>query len=312
MAELRLHNLKKRFKHDKEFHKVYTNFMQDMISKDHAELQDEKKCQQGKVWYIPHHVVFHPNKPRKLWVAFDCSAEWHGTSVNKSLMSGPDLTNQIISVLVKFRKEPVAVTADIEAMFYQVFVAEKHRSRLSFLWWENGNYNLLIQTYHMNVHVFGGTSSLSCSNYALRKTAAYNETKYGTKVTETRRNNFYLDDMLKSVSNEETAIKLIQGVRKICADGDFHLTKFVSNNKQVLAFIPEDECREGVFDQDLEFGILLTEKALGIYWNTEEDSTGFEVRFKEKPNTKRGMLSVFSSIYDPLGLVFPLFRKGGK
>ena len=57
MAELRLHNLKKRFKHDKKFHEVYRNFMQDMINKGHAEVQDEKKCQQGKVWYIPHHAV---------------------------------------------------------------------------------------------------------------------------------------------------------------------------------------------------------------------------------------------------------------
>ena len=60
IAELRLHNLKKRFKHDKKSHKVYTNFMQDMINKGHAEVQDDKKCQQGKVWYIPHHAVFHP------------------------------------------------------------------------------------------------------------------------------------------------------------------------------------------------------------------------------------------------------------
>ena len=74
-----------------------------MISKGHAELQDEKKCQQGKVWYIPHHAVFHPSKPGKIRVVFDCSAEWHGISINKSLMSGPDLTNQIIGVLVKFR-----------------------------------------------------------------------------------------------------------------------------------------------------------------------------------------------------------------
>ena len=49
-------------------------------------------------------------------------------------MSGPDLTNQIIGVLVKFREEPVAVMTDIEAMFSQVFVAEKYRSLLSFLW----------------------------------------------------------------------------------------------------------------------------------------------------------------------------------
>ena len=200
--------------------------------------------------------------------------------------------------------------ADIEAMFYQVFVAEKHRSLLSFLWWENGNCDLPPQTYHMNVHVFGGASSLSCSNYALRKTAADNETKYGTKVAETLRNNFYVDDMLKSVSNEETAIKLIRDVRKICADGGFHLTKFVSNNKQVLASIPEDERRKTVFDQDLESGMLPTKKTLGIYWNTEEDNIGFEVRLKEKPNTKRGILSLVSSIYDPLGLVSPFILEG--
>ena len=108
--------------------------MQDMINKGHAELQDEKRFQQGKVWYIPHHAVFHPSRPEKIMVVFDCNVEWHGISVNKSLMLGPDLTNQIIWVLINLREEPVAVMADIEAMFYQVFVAEKHRSLLSFCW----------------------------------------------------------------------------------------------------------------------------------------------------------------------------------
>ena len=84
----------------------------------------------------------------------------------------------------------------------------------------------------------------SCGNYALRKTAADNENKY--------------------VSNEATAIKLIEVVRKICADGGFYLTKFVSNKKQVLGYIPEEECRKGIFDQDLELGMLPTEKVLGI------------------------------------------------
>ena len=77
MAELRLHK-KNRFKHDKKFHAFYTNFMQDMISKGHAELHDEKKCQQGKVWYIPHHAAFHPSKPGKIRVLLDCSAQWYG------------------------------------------------------------------------------------------------------------------------------------------------------------------------------------------------------------------------------------------
>ena len=78
----------------------------------------------------------------------------------------------------------------------------------------------------------------------------------------------------------------------------------------MLASIPENERRKSVFAQDLEFGMLPTEKALGIYWNNEGDHIGFEVSLKEKPNTKRAMLSVVSSIYDPLGLVSPFILEG--
>ena len=59
--------------------------------------------------------------------------------MNKRLLSGPDLPNQIVEILVKFRDDYVAIMADIEGMFYQVFVANQHRSLLSFLWWENGD-----------------------------------------------------------------------------------------------------------------------------------------------------------------------------
>ena len=103
-------------------------------------------------------------------------------------------------------------------------MAEKYRSPLSFLSWGNGNFDLSLQIYHINVHVFGGATSPSYSNNALQKTAADNETEYQLEVTETLKSSFYVDDMLKSVSNEGTAIKKIQGVRKICADGDFSLT----------------------------------------------------------------------------------------
>ena len=42
-------------------------------------------------------------------------------------MTGPDLTNQLIGVLVQFREENLAIMEEIEAMFYQAKVAEKHR-----------------------------------------------------------------------------------------------------------------------------------------------------------------------------------------
>ena len=108
-------------------------------------------------------------------LVFECSAEFKGTSLNKNLMSGPDLANQIVSVITRFHKEPVAVIGDIESIFHQVFVPENDRSLLRLLWWKNGGTSGKILVFEMNVHVSGGTSSTSCCNYALKKTALDNE-----------------------------------------------------------------------------------------------------------------------------------------
>ena len=162
----------------------------------------------------------------------------------------------------------------------------------------------------MNVHVLGGTSLPSYSNYALRRTARDYEQKYGKAVADTLRGDFYVDDLLKSVQDKQTAFKLMKDVTTMFAEGGFWLTKYVSNNKDVLVSISEGERRKGFQDQELKLGTLPTEKAVGIYWNTEKDKLGFDVNFKDKPYTKCGMLSIMSSIYDPLGLVSPIVLGG--
>ena len=111
--------------------------------------------------------------------------------MNKRLLSGPDLTNQIMDLLVKFKEDYVAIMGDIKVTFYQVFVANQHRSLISFLWWENRGIKRQPHSYHMNVHIFGGTSSQNCSTYALRTKSKNNEVKYDPKITETLPNNFY-------------------------------------------------------------------------------------------------------------------------
>ena len=55
---------------------------------------------------------------KKIRVVFDCSARFNGVSLNKSLMSGPDLTNQIVGVITRFREESVVIMGDTEAMFH--------------------------------------------------------------------------------------------------------------------------------------------------------------------------------------------------
>ena len=54
------------------------------------------------MWYIPHHGEYHPSKPRKIRVVFNCGAQFPGRSLNKELLTGPDLTNPIVGVLTRF------------------------------------------------------------------------------------------------------------------------------------------------------------------------------------------------------------------
>ena len=228
VAEKRLSYLQRRFMKNTAFFEDYKRFIADLLNKGYAR-KSKQGSPEGKIWYIPHHGVSHPSKPGKIRVVFDCSAEYQGISLNKSLMSGPDLTNQIVGVITRFRQEPVVIMGDIEAMFHQVLVPEIDRSLLRFLWWENHDISKAATDYEMGVHVFGATSSPSCCNYALKRTAVDSKGRYPSDVAETLQRNFYVDDLLKSVSDVTTAIRLLNDVIEMCAAGGLRLTKIISN-----------------------------------------------------------------------------------
>lgn len=85
-----------------------------------------------RVWYLPHHPVLHPQKPGKVRRVSDAAAKYQGTSLNEHLSSGPDLLNSLVDILMRFRQELIAMSADIEAMFNQVAVPEEDQSVLRF------------------------------------------------------------------------------------------------------------------------------------------------------------------------------------
>ena len=63
---------------------------------------------------------------------------------------------------------------------------------LRFLWWQVGDISRKPVNHEMWVNVFGGRSSPSCSNYALKITAIDGETKFGKETAETLQNIFVL------------------------------------------------------------------------------------------------------------------------
>ena len=306
LADHRLNLLKRRLTKDTSLHEKYTGFMDDLLRKGYAGKvpTEHLKGPSTPVWYLPHHPVFHPQKPDKVRVVFDCSAKCRGTSLNDHLLQGPDLTNTLVGVLTRFREEPIALMSDVEAMFHQVRVHPDDCNALRFLWWPDGDLNKPAEEFQMMAHLFGGTSSPSCANFALRKTADDNEGIFDPETIQTIRRNFYVDDCLKSVKSEPSAVRLADQLSKCLAKGGFRLTKWISNSAAVIESIPESERAPSI--RKLDFDKLKhVERPLGVQWNVATDKFGFSITMKERQLTRRGVLSTVSSIYDPLGFAAP-------
>ena len=160
MAHKLLGRLRHRLLKDERYRKDYCNFMQEVITKGYAVKvpADEVSREDGRVWYIPHHGVYHPRKPGKIRVVNNCSAMYKGDVLNRHLLQGPDLINSLVGVLLRFRQERHAFTCDIQAMFHQVRVRPEDQDYLRLLWWENGDLNTNPSDYRMTVHLFGATS----------------------------------------------------------------------------------------------------------------------------------------------------------
>ena len=250
------------------------------------------------------------NKPGKTRVVFDCAAKHRGTSLNDQLLTGPDLTNSVVGVLIRFREEQVALSADIECMFHQVRVPPADQDAFRFLWWPNGNLNEEPVDHCMEVHLFGATSSPNCSNFALRRTADDNKVEFTDEVVKNVKRNFYVDDCFKSVKSSETAADIVDQLRNILSKGGFRITKWLC--RKVLNSIPQVERAPSVLDLDLDKEKPPIQRTLGLHWDMKSDKFMFKVALKDKPNTRRGILSLTSSVYDTLGFVAPIILPAKK
>ena len=119
MAERRLLLLKKRLKRDPRFLAKCKETMEDYVAKGHARRiiakdSPSKDDTPGPVLYLSHHSVVHHQKSKTVRIVFDCTAKFCNTSLNDQLLQGPDFTNLLVGVLLRFREERVALMTDIE------------------------------------------------------------------------------------------------------------------------------------------------------------------------------------------------------
>ena len=225
---------------------------------------------------------------------FDASAEFHGTSLNKQLLTGPDLLQELPAILMRFREKAVAIAGDIDQMFHQVRVRKDDRPALSFLWrdMERGRPP---DTYEMNVAIFGAKCSPAIASYALRKVIeGHAEANLSKEAAADIVSQFYMDDYVASADCPEKAAELLHTVTRLVSTGGFNLRKWTSNSREVIESVRAADRAHVEMDPSIP---LPVERVLGLVWDAEQDTIGIHLPMKRNlPSTKRGVLKAIMAV----------------
>ena len=106
-------------------------------------------------WFLPHFPIVRPDRTTtKTRIVFDASARYQGVSLNDVICQGPKLQRDLFHVLLRFRKNPVALACDIAEMYLRIEIAPEDRPFHRFLWRDVDQENVP-EEYEFSRVVFG-------------------------------------------------------------------------------------------------------------------------------------------------------------
>ncbi|XP_017476429.1 PREDICTED: uncharacterized protein LOC108366518 [Rhagoletis zephyria] len=269
---------------------------------------DAIKDRGGKIWYVPIFIVRNPNKPNKVRLVWDAAAKSGEVSLNSFLIKGPDLLIPLLNILFNFRMGAVAVCGDIAEMFHRIQLQEAYADAQRFIWRDTGE--LLFSVHRLNVLSFGACCSPCIAHY-VRDLNAYEHAAENSIAANAIKNHHYVDDFIDSTATVNEAIDLAKGVRDIHAKGGFFMHNWTSNSPEVLAALQQEgEITDKIFASNTD--PVHVQKVLGMYWDPHIDNFKFVLKFARLQGnvfcegtvpTKREVLQILMSVFDPLGLV---------
>ena len=89
----------------------------------------------GPAHYISHHAVLRPDSTSTpVRIVFNSSSTYQGHRLNDYWQKGHDLLNGLFGVILRFRENKVAITADISKMYHRVLIPLEDQHVHRFHW----------------------------------------------------------------------------------------------------------------------------------------------------------------------------------
>ncbi|XP_017472746.1 PREDICTED: uncharacterized protein LOC108363754 [Rhagoletis zephyria] len=291
-AVRRMKCLEKKFAKDPGMRSTMQQQINNLLDKGYAQKLSlaDIAVPRDKVWYLPICVMNNPNKPGKIRMVWDAAAKANGVSLNNFLLSGPDLLNPLVDILLAFRVGRVAICGDIAEMFHRINIRETDMHAQRFLWYDENDRSQHPSVYVMRALTFG-LNCAPCIAHFIRDKNADNYKHDFPRAAEAIKRNHYVDDFIDSEDDEHSALELAKQVKEIHRAGGFNIRGWSSNSKSVLDELTDD---------------------LGMFWDPASDNFKYICRFARLRRdvinetlapTKREVLQVLMSIFDPLGFV---------
>ena len=125
MAVRRLENTEMRLKKIPEVGQAYSEVLDKYLAKGYIRKVSPKDSKPDEVWYLPHFPIVKPNRiTTKTRIVFDASAKFENISLNDVVYQGPKLQNDLSAILIRFRRDPIAIMCDIAEMYLQISLRE--------------------------------------------------------------------------------------------------------------------------------------------------------------------------------------------
>ena len=188
---------------------------------------------------------------------------------------------------------------------------EKDRDFLRFLWVSDINKidsDIVIKRF--TSVLFG----LSCSPFLMGMTIVEHMKKFSgdnDEVVKRVLKDIYMDDCISGAQTSSKAYELYYHSKRLMKKGGFTLLKWATNDDELMQKIRISEKN----DYETECGEYEERKVLGVTWRIKEDemtfSMGDVVKMAEENElpTKRFILKVVASVFDPLGVLSPIVIK---